>query len=343
MNKRRAFTLIELLVVITIIAILMGILLPALSKAQESAKMETDKNVLRQVHAGWVGYSAGNEGSFPIPAFIDRDPIDVDGQGTMAQVNGSGLAAWQYNHQAAVYSASVMQNLFTPNELVSDSDQGSTVFVYKDYNYDSYNPTPGVGQEDTHWDPGLYLDFRDIDNGGEVSHSSWQSMPLVGKRVDAEWSNRARGRSTDFGIVGSRGPIRNGTDHDPAASNAAYEFYGEDNEWIGLICYNDGHVADENSFFPAHMPALGKPNSSQPAVRDSLYWYECALSDDGGICEIADSGDTFLCSMLYTSDLDYLNGGLEEMEDANFRKAVGDTSVMPNNTFDALLTWDEDY
>ncbi len=64
-KKRAAFTLIELLVVISIIAILISILLPALAKARELANRAVCMANVRGIVQSMVTYAQSNNGTFP--------------------------------------------------------------------------------------------------------------------------------------------------------------------------------------------------------------------------------------------------------------------------------------
>ncbi len=109
-NRRSGFTLVELLVVIGIIALLVGILLPSLQKARESANTLKCSANLRSIGQGLAMYAANYKGIYPNSYVYDGQSIAGGVQLPAAATNG--YLHWSY----LIYSTYGKTNQTVPDD-----------------------------------------------------------------------------------------------------------------------------------------------------------------------------------------------------------------------------------
>src|SRR5687768_7841199 len=87
-QRRHGFTLVELLVVIGIIALLISILMPALSSARAQAKTVQELSNYKQIYNAVAFYANTNQGFLPY-AGTDSQPVPSKGTWGASGTNAS--------------------------------------------------------------------------------------------------------------------------------------------------------------------------------------------------------------------------------------------------------------
>jgi prepilin-type N-terminal cleavage/methylation domain-containing protein len=301
MNGKRGFTLIELLTVMAIIALLVGLLLPALAQARAKAQMTKDQTQIKQIHAAWTTFSRDYDGVFPTPGIINRLFDEVLGR----ESPGRGPEDLEANTSAAMYSACIMQNYFTPQILVAPTEPSGYIAVKDDYNWSFYDPLADIYWDaEANGDPPLgaeYIPFKtDLDaeeySTDRICNTSYAHTPICGARKIAEWKDSLNSK---WAVIGNRGVRCGSEDEEEYYKSVTLEFHGGRKQWIGNIGYNDNHVELHDTFYPDGVNYLDEDSQTVP---DNLFANDTTETGGDLECNQADGHDVWLTLISEISD-----------------------------------------
>ncbi len=284
MHGKRAFTLIELLTVMAIIALLVGLLLPALATARAKALSTKDQSQIKQIHQSFSVFSRDYDGIFPTPGLVNR----LKDTQLSKETPGRGPESLKANSSDSMYSLCVMNNLFSPDLLYCPTEPSAYIAIKSDYFFDGFKPL-----DDFYWDfhpltealppgaPSGYIRFKtqvDKTKHGAaelISNSSYAHMPIVGQRKVKEWRDTV---NSQWPILGNRG-VRKGSElPEDYNKSVTLEFHGGRKTWDGNIGFNDNHVELLKTFYPPGLNYVNPQNNlTQP---DNIFRNDTQSGDD---------------------------------------------------------------
>jgi prepilin-type N-terminal cleavage/methylation domain-containing protein len=279
--KRAAFTLVELLVVIGIIAVLIGILLPALSKARDQANTVACMSTERQFYTLWQMYASQNKGRVIQARYQYSDGTnnaeygfyDAAFLGTVLKANNS---AFSFNSTRGADTAHVIKQVLQCKAVDHGNDPdvdtaaalNAPANYYGDYIYNTWmGSRKRINGNDT--DPASYPNLAINQVPGNViilmesykpnlvnNGGTWSvpSLPGNGYKYYFEKSSELWVTApSGTGPTTSLQPLRYGTPH-------------RKNKMMNVLSA-DGHV----SLIDPLKDFFGNPND-QSTVKDYLWW-----------------------------------------------------------------------
>jgi prepilin-type N-terminal cleavage/methylation domain-containing protein len=318
-KTRAGFTLIELLVVVSIIALLIGILLPALGRARRQAQQVTDSAQLREIHRGLVNFAQDNKDRYPIPSILDR----------LNHTEGSGgpQDVADKDRTGAVFSILIFDGQVTTDQCITPAEVEGR--IRPDRNFQTSAPTIANQPARALWDPAFVGTMSTLDGtfnhpnagdldatsrkdefvlAGEGSNFSYAHTPIMPNRINAYWT---ASYSATEPVLANRGPVYTadsvGTDRisqtwtligsptgsGTAAGQSADEGYqsptllihGGKRTWEGNVAFNDNHVDFANRPDPSNIRMAYVPSGGNviEQVPDNIFYDEDWEAGEGQI------------------------------------------------------------
>lgn len=225
----RAFTLIELLVAISIIALLVGILLPVLSHARTAAQKAENLSQLRGIHQGMLAFAEGNGGFYP----------GLDGEGAVAisATSGDERVGAPSGTTANAFAFLVNGRYITRELLISP---GEDLEVAQFGLNQELRPGAPESKDRANFSYAAlaYAFYRPSTNQNYTPAGPGQR---VYNEITREWQANANSKAV---VLGDRNTGDNAEDPSTGISSVSSIWTGEDaGRWEGGVVRNDNSVS----------------------------------------------------------------------------------------------------